>query len=829
MKTNRIIIAILLILGIARRGQTQVSIISSDPGPGLRTVMAWPPFTGAAGYQIFRKTSLAAAYPATPVNATPVAALTNCTAIRAILLTPDSTAWKLISRGLADSTALFDPCNLASLLPGSVKYTRLLLMAGQNLAIAQVAGLGFQDATVANGTAYWYKIVAINVGGTQIGVVANDLPVTAGTFTLPPAPTGLVAEAGDNSVQIRWADATGAAGYHIYRSVSPGGFYKRVDETPFAVKVRHHLNGDTLIPAANSMLDFQRWDGLGNPIAHVVNGSSINGPFNGYNWYYKIQSIDLLGRPGPMSASFVSAMPIDKTPPAVPADVSTIPDETTTNGSVEVRWQHVTHDANGHLESPGVVEYRLYRFNTSTGNPDSMPSSLVGGIPVPAPAPGSGTVQMVSTVDNAPNLRAQYGNQTWWYRVRAVDNAGNISRWSAAFSATLKDITNPAIPTGLNATGFEDRIELRWARNTEPDLQGYQIYRSYCDYGKWVPCPDALPPTDPNCPPCKKGDTGATGASGQPTSCSGPFVFLGELTKDSMERALLLGHPVFADRTIPAGSPVCYAYWIKAVDKSGNRSGDYPYPNAAEQTQIVCERLRDKTPPDPALISALFARDKAIRVEWIAPPTQDTRAFHVYRAEETKPQTEPVPGSFIWVGGMTVERPPQTPQVLTQPYKPVSLSTCDVIPVEGTETMSKGYFVDTKVEEHKIYWYKVVGIDFDGNEGPLKKAVSVSSFTFQTQSGAAPIIETIVQQPDTCGIRLQWLPAFDANLHNGFILYKSLDAGGPFVQVSTLLTANTFLDKQVVHGRSYWYKLAIIRRDGKMSEINTSGAVTPGP
>ena len=29
----------------------------------------------------------------------------------------------------------------------------------------------------------------------------------------------------------------------------------------------------------------------------------------------------------------------------------------------------------------------------------------------------------------------------------------------------------------------------------------------------------------------------------------------------------------FDDRTIPAGSPLCYSYWIKALDLSQNRSG----------------------------------------------------------------------------------------------------------------------------------------------------------------------------------------------------------------------------------------------------------------
>ncbi|MBK8920110.1 MAG: hypothetical protein IPM81_01140 [Saprospirales bacterium] len=834
MKTNRFFFeycqTVLLLGLLAGCGplQAQVHIISGDPGPGLRTVMAWSPSAGASGYQIYRKENLAAAYPATALNPAVIAPISNCTAIRTLLLIPDSSAWKLVAEGLSDSIVLFNPCSLAAIPAGSTKYRRLLQLAARNLAVAKAAGLAYEDPTVLNGQSYWYRIVAVDGAGTEMAVVADDLAVTTGIITLPPAPDGIVAEGGDNDVLVRWDTVANAAGYQVYRSISPAGYYSRIDDTPYAALFRNKLNGDTLIPAAYGFLDFQRWDALGNPVSHFVDGSAINGPFNGYTYYYKVRSIDLLGRAGPLSAGAAAAMPTDKTRPAVPAGVTTIPDETSPNGSVELRWLHVTHDVNGHREMPGVVEYRVYRFETSLGNPDSLASALVSGMPVPAPG-GSEPVQMTSVEDHAAGLRAQYGDRSWWYRIRAVDNAGNISRWSAAFRATLKDITKPGIPAGLTASGFDERIELRWAQNTEPDIQLYQVYRSYCHYGEWVPCPEPEQPRDPNCPPCR--DSLASRNTGAPPlPCSGPFVFLGEITRDSLERALAQNHPAFTDRTIPPGSPVCYAYWIKAVDKSGNRSGDFPFPNPAERTQIVCERLRDKTPPEPALISGLFARDAATRVEWIAPPTPDTRAYHVYRAEEITPQVEPPPGDFRWIGGMTVERPPVAPVSLTEPYQqPLGFSTCDLIPVEATDAMSRGFLVNSGVEKHRVYWYKVVGIDYDGNEGPLDRAVAASTFTFKTRPGAAPLLETLTQQPDTCGIRLHWLPAFDISRHRGFVLYKSLDATGPFIQATSLLTANTFLDKQVVKGRKYWYKLAIVHRDGKMSEITPAAEMELNP
>ncbi len=40
------------------------------------------------------------------------------------------------------------------------------------------------------------------------------------------------------------------------------------------------------------------------------------------------------------------------------------------------------------------------------------------------------------------------------------------------------DITPPAIPSGLTATGYHIKIDLSWMPNTESDLAGYRLYRS---------------------------------------------------------------------------------------------------------------------------------------------------------------------------------------------------------------------------------------------------------------------------------------------------------------------------------------------------------------
>jgi hypothetical protein len=64
------------------------------------------------------------------------------------------------------------------------------------------------------------------------------------------------------------------------------------------------------------------------------------------------------------------------------------------------------------------------------------------------------------------------------YTVSAVDAAGNESAQSDPVTGQALDRTPPAAPTGLKAEGKEGSVLLTWKANTEPDLNGYLIYRN---------------------------------------------------------------------------------------------------------------------------------------------------------------------------------------------------------------------------------------------------------------------------------------------------------------------------------------------------------------
>jgi hypothetical protein len=768
--------------------------VTSAPVPSLHVVVTWPPSTAVQRFNLYRKATAASSFPAAPLNALPLGRMSSCSAIQAVIPL-GSEDWVVLAKSLADiPTVDFDPCSISTIPAGSPKESKLFFLARSRWRIAVVAGLAYDDKTVANGTGYVYELRGVNAVGTETGTLFTNVTVTAGSPASIPPPGGLSATAGDNRVLLLWGDQAEADGFAVLRATAPAGPYVRVNELAFLSRIAQDLDGKPLPASSNGFLDIRRWDSAGAPTSHVVAGVNVFGPVDGTTYFYKVASVDLLGRAGTPSAAPVSAAPQDKTPPAAPSGISV--KAVDTQNRLEVRWNIVQSDIEGHQESSAISGYRLFRYDAENA-PLPMGTQIGGVIPPPA----AGITDMTAS-DNAALLRPPFGEQTFWYRVEAFDAGGNTSARSAAAGGHLKDITPPAPPKGIAAEGFDDFIRVTWAPNTEPDLDGYQIYRSLCHNGVSNPCEPRQPGI------ASFGNDQPQDTKDGKTPCTGPYVLVGTV---SLAAAKAMGPTVrFEDRFVPKGSPLCYSYWVKAIDRAQNQSGSWPFPDPATE-KTVCQRLRDKTPPDPAIISGLFARDNAIRVEWIGPPVQDIRAYHVYRGPAEA-------GPYKWVGGMTVEVPPAVPQTLTAPYTAPTLVGCDKIPIVAIDAMSMGFFLDAAADPKKIYWYKVVGIDQSGNEAPIAKAVPVSTFTFTTRLPSTPAITSVTGTTTApFALVIRWTPVFDPARHRGFALFRSDRFDGLYRQMGTLVTDSQYQDNQVVRGVSYWYKVVVMDSTGQVS------------
>ena len=64
------------------------------------------------------------------------------------------------------------------------------------------------------------------------------------------------------------------------------------------------------------------------------------------------------------------------------------------------------------------------------------------------------------------------------YRVTAVDYYGFESLPSEEIAATVGDVIPPATPLNLTAAASGADVTLNWLSNTEPDLAGYNVFRS---------------------------------------------------------------------------------------------------------------------------------------------------------------------------------------------------------------------------------------------------------------------------------------------------------------------------------------------------------------
>jgi len=804
-----LLLACALLVCAGFRVQAQDVGAATRPAPDLKVFLLWGADTGGGPgvrYNLYRKPAAAATYPATPLNASPLGPITDTTRFKAII-PRGSQDWNTIAAVMADSVGGPHPVQpLANVFAittypvGSSRWRRVQSLVSVMPSVAFVMGQAYTDSPVVSGTAYRYRLLRVGPGGTLLPPEgANEVTITAGVPAPIPAPAGLRVVTGDAKLQVLWnRPAPGFPSFDVFRSGNPVGPYRKVNDVEFSVDFSLDIDSVAIAPPAKGFTDFEQWDSLGNPMPRTVPGNPIpfTGPANGTKYWYRVQLKDILGNAGPLSPA-VSGTPVDRTPPATPSGI--LVDAIEASSAFRVRWSKVWLDVDGHREN--VVSYSVYRY-AQPQNPG------VGAVLVPPAVTGplQGDSLIFTAYDSSAGLRSACLDSTLYFRVEAKDAAGNVSRRSIAVGAALKDTTRPEIVKGTSAEGFDDFIRVKWHLNTDCGVDQYLIYRALCDRGKWYPCP----PTFSNASGATLVPPSASNGKGK-RDCGGPFALIGVV---SQSVARTMGNPPhFDDHSVPPGSPVCYAYLVKAQDHSQNISGWLPVPHVPPEI-IVCQRLRDRTPPEPAIIAGLFARDSAIQVDYIGPPVQDIAAYHVYRSDSGEFS------SYHWVGGMTVVPPPGTGTRLSAPYQPPPQIGCDGIPLGSDPYMSAGTWFDSTVDRKHIYWYKVLGVDKSGNQSPPDSALAISTFTFASNRETPPVIDTVRATDSPCTLTLHWTPAYDTTRVRGFFVFRSTTAGGQYFQLEGLQRGNTFADPSVVRGTGYFYRVVALRRDGILTRMS---------
>lgn len=239
----------------------------------------------------------------------------------------------------------------------------------------------------------------------------------------PPSPTSLRATPGDGQIILEWGPggSSNPDEYRVYRSTSP------FDTVSEATEVG------------------------GEP----VGGTSFTdtGLSNGEEYFYRVLAVDGEGDESGLSDP-ASATPGDRTAPPAPNGLSASAGE----GEIQLSWNSV--DA-GDLDG-----YNVYRSQS--------PFSDVSG----ASRANDRLVSGSSFTDDEVSNGTEY-----FYRVTAVDDAGNESDPSGQENATPEDRTAPPPPTDLSGSASEGEVQLNWDEVGASDLDGYNVYRSQSSFG----------------------------------------------------------------------------------------------------------------------------------------------------------------------------------------------------------------------------------------------------------------------------------------------------------------------------------------------------------
>jgi hypothetical protein len=765
-------------------------------------VLRWERVDGVVGYRLYRAEAGSVGGRSRLISGrTPVGVPQSARELRAIVR-PGTQEWDTLASLLAAAAGAGTPVDPAAAFDrGLSDAERSLIQAAAqaSLTMGRIAGVAYIDRDVQPDVTYTYELHGVDAGGAT-SVLAQGVPVTAGWFKLPDSPSGVTTQAGDRRVLVLWNRNPYAATFAVERATSSGGPYARVNRLPIAYDIDHGLDGLPLTAAQPGFLDIGAWNADGEPTTHDVAGTPISGPDTGITYFYRVASVDELDRQGPWSSP-VAASPTRSVAPMAPDELQVTPDTSATG--LVVQWRTVTRNVENHaFVHQGTFDthqlYRVYRADTRDELEDiaGLPGHLATTV---SANPNDTTRPVQEWHDTDPVLRPAYGTRTFFYRVRVHDAFGIPSAPSAVIGAAVPDIIPPGPTTIVRADGHADHIRLEWNPNSELDVAGYQVFRGVCDHGYLYVPGVVRTPDDNSDGPVDDGD--------DQRECDMSLV--GDVTVgDARAMIAVDGVVSFEDYSIPSRSPLCYAYWVRAYDFAGNLYEGNGRGCPAGHHEYRCAALRNRMPPQAPVITGLRARNRSVLIEWVAAPEQDLRAFHVYRSDR-----ELDPPTFlacIFTDG-TVST---TPWVGTIP-------SCTVVPAAPSPLASRGSYLDDTAAPHRIYWYRVAGVDWLGNESSGVNRLDLpasSTFTYTSNLPATPTILTQVPPTtSTCGLTVTWTPPFDPSAIQGYVVFRGT-ANGAFRQVSDILTTTSFTDATARRGIDYLYRIQAIDHTGTLSE-----------
>jgi fibronectin type 3 domain-containing protein len=665
-----------------------------------------------------------------------------------------------------------------------------------------VASSDYTDSTAVNGQKYYYVVTAVDITSSE------SVPSTSASATpnaTPGAPTGLTATGGNKEIDLDWNDhgEGDVKGYNVYRRLSTGGPYTKVNPSLVANTTSNYTNtgltggtayyyvvtavdtidnesaysteanatpGDyppsaptNLSGVAGERQASLNWDdNTEDDLAgynvyrsetsgsgHVkVNTSLVTaseyvdtGLVGGTTYYYIVKAVDLLSSEG-SGSNEASVQPYDYAPSAPTGLIATAGDK-----QVSLDWNNNTED--------DLAGYNVYRSETSGSGYAKVNTSLVG------------VSEYVDT--------GLVGGTTYYYVVTAVDLQSHESDDSSEDGAIATD-ADPSSPTGLTASDGLEEVTLNWNDNTDPDLDGYNVYRST-------------------------------------TSGSG-YVKLNTVS--------LVTSSTYTDTNLTAGET--YYYVVTAVDEGENES---PYSNEVSGTPVGPTVINDSFDQVPWYDNF----DDNGATTWVT----DTSVVHTgtYSAKSDKNS----PGSLtsdnlfalltssisinFWYYPSSIE----TGDVLIQVYNGSTYNTLIDL-TSDSEFTNNTWCEFNYVISDSQYFISNFHIRFvsiaSGND-----TIYVDDVLIVTDD-MPPLVPTGLVA--TAGEQVNYLD-WDDNIEldlDGYNVYRKESVGANYTQLNgSIVASSEYTDTGLSNGTTYYYVVSAVDLGSNESEYSNSDDATP--
>jgi fibronectin type 3 domain-containing protein len=211
--------------------------------------LTWTASSGAAGYNVKRSTTNGGPYSQLATSTSPsytdstvtngkvyyyVVSATNTGGESAdsaqVTVTPDPTiTTPSVPMGLSATAGNAQVVLKWTASSGATTYhvKRATTSGGPYTQVGAPTAATYTDASVTNGTNYYYVVSALDSAGESTNSAqASAIPVAP--TAIPSAPAGLAATAGNASVNLSWTATGSATSYHVKRATVSGGPYSQV-------------------------------------------------------------------------------------------------------------------------------------------------------------------------------------------------------------------------------------------------------------------------------------------------------------------------------------------------------------------------------------------------------------------------------------------------------------------------------------------------------------------------------------------------------------------------------------------------------------------------